>query len=74
METLNQIIRSKTDSNFNELVPKLLDESNKLAKELKFRLKINSFFSEFESRASNQFIFLSKNLERGIGVQGLVVI
>ena len=60
METLNQIIRSKTDSNFNELVPKLLDESNKLAKELKFRLKINSFFSEFESRASNQFNFFIK--------------
>ena len=57
---LNEKKRSKTNSNFNRLVPKLLEQSNKLTKELKNRIKLNSFFSEFESKASNQFNFFIK--------------
>ena len=57
---LNETKRSKTNSNFNKLVPKLLEQSNKLTKELKFRMKLNSFFSEFESKATNQFNFFIK--------------
>ena len=51
---------SKTNSNFNKLIPKLIEQSNKLTKELKYRIKLNTFFSEFESKASNQFKFFIK--------------
>ena len=50
----------KTNSNYNKLVPQLIEQSNKLTKELKYRLKLNTFFSEFESKASNQFKFFIK--------------
>lgn len=64
MESINVILSktraSKSNSNFNKLVPKLIEQSNKLTKELKYRIKLNSFFSEFESKASNQFNFFIK--------------
>lgn len=57
MESKFKTRSSKSNSNFNKLVPKLIEQSNKLAKELKDRIKLNSFFSEFELKASNQFNF-----------------
>lgn len=61
VKSLNQTNRSsKTNSYFNKLVPKLIEQSNKLSKELKYRMKLNAFFSEFESKASNQFNFFLK--------------
>ena len=60
INTLNETKRSKTNSNFNKLVPKLIEQSNNLTKELQYRMKLNNFFSEFESKASNQFNFFIK--------------
>ena len=57
---LNESKRSKTNSKFNKLVPQLIEQSNKLTKELKYRIKLNTFFSEFENKASNQFKFFIK--------------
>ena len=58
--TLSEKRTSKTNSNFNKLLPKLIEQSNKLTKELKYRIKLNSFFSEFESKASNELNFFIK--------------
>jgi hypothetical protein len=60
INTLNRKKRLKTDSYFNKLVPKLLEQSNKLTKELQDRMKLNAFFKEFETKASNQFNFFLK--------------
>ena len=37
----------------NILIPKLIDKSNNLTKEIKSRIKLNKIFSEFENKASN---------------------
>lgn len=57
---LNGTKNVKVNANYNKLVPQLIEQSNKLTKELKYRLKLNTFFSEFESKASNQFKFFIK--------------
>ena len=37
----------------NILIPRLIDKSNNLTKEIKSRIKLNKIFSEFENKASN---------------------
>ena len=39
----------------NILIPRLINESNNLTKEIKNRIKLNKIFSEFENKASNNF-------------------
>ena len=39
----------------NILIPRLINESNNLTKEIKNRMKLNKIFSEFENKASNSF-------------------
>ena len=39
----------------NILIPKLINKSNNLTKEIKNRIKLNKIFSEFENKASNNF-------------------
>ena len=39
----------------NILIPKLIDKSNYMTKEIKNRIKLNKIFSEFENKASNNF-------------------
>ena len=62
ISSLNKNKRTKTNSYFNRLVPKLLEQSNKLTKELENRMKLNSFFAEFETKAFNQSV--TRNIER----------
>ena len=37
----------------NILIPRLIDRSNSLTREIKSRMKLNKIFSEFENKASN---------------------
>ena len=60
INVLSEARKSRTNTNFNKLVPKLIEQSNKLTKELKYRIKLNTFFSEFESKASNELNFFIK--------------
>ena len=70
ISSLNKNKRTKTNSYFNRLVPKLLEQSNKLTKELENRMKLNSFFAEFETKAFNQFnFFLKESLTRYRGTR-----
>ena len=39
----------------NILIPRLINKSNDLTKEIKNRIKLNKIFSEFENKASNNF-------------------
>ena len=39
----------------NILIPRLINKSNNLTKEIKSRIKLNKIFSEFENKASNNF-------------------
>ena len=39
----------------NILIPRLINKSNNLTKEIKNRMKFNKIFSEFENKASNNF-------------------
>ena len=39
----------------NILIPRLINKSNNLTKEIKNRIKLNKIFSEFENKASNNF-------------------
>ena len=39
----------------NILIPRLINKSNNLTKEIKNRMKLNKIFSEFENKASNNF-------------------
>ena len=55
---------SSQSNNFKELIPKLIQKSNGLAQELNNRIKLNHIFSEFESKASNQFNFFIKESEK----------
>lgn len=49
---------------FNKLVPKLIEKSENLSKEIKYRMKLNHIFSEFESKSGNQFNFFIKESEK----------
>ena len=49
---------------FNNLVPKLIEKSEDLSKEIKYRIKLNHIFSEFETKSSNQFNFFIKESEK----------
>ena len=70
INALNDFRKSKTNTNFNKLLPKLIEQSNKLTKELKTRIKLNSFFSEFESKASNELnFFIKQSRTRYIGTK-----
>jgi len=60
MKNFNRTIAPNSKSDYSRLIPKLIEQSNNLKKELKLRLKCNTFFSEFESKASNQFNFFIK--------------
>ena len=60
MNKFNRTIESNSKSDYSRLIPKLIEQSNNLKNELKLRLKCNTFFSEFESKASNQFNFFIK--------------
>ena len=60
MKNFNRTIASNSKSDYSRLIPKLIEQSNNLKNELKLRLKCNTFFSEFESKASNQFNFFIK--------------
>ena len=60
MKNFNRTIASHSKSDYSKLIPKLIEQSNNLKNELKYRLKCNTFFSEFESKASNQFNFFIK--------------
>lgn len=60
MKNFNRTIASNIKLDYNKLIPKLIEQSNNLKRELKLRLKCNTFFSEFESKASNQFNFFIK--------------
>ena len=49
----------------NLLIPRLIDKSNNLTKEIKSRIKLNKIFSEFENKASNNFnYFISASNNR----------
>ena len=49
----------------NILIPKLINKSNILTKEIKNRIKLNKIFSEFENKASNNFnYFISASNQR----------
>jgi hypothetical protein len=49
----------------NLLIPRLIDKSNNLAKEIESRIKLNKIFSEFENKASNNFnYFISASNNR----------
>lgn len=45
----------------NYLVPKLINKTEDLQKELKTRMKLNKIFSEFENKASTQLNYFIKN-------------
>ena len=60
MKNFNRTIGTKSKSDYSKLIPKLIEQSNNLKNALKHRLKCNTFFSEFESKASNQFNFFIK--------------
>ena len=49
---------------FNILVPKLIEKSEDLSKEIKYRIKLNHIFSEFEAKSGNQFNFFIKESEK----------
>ena len=48
----------------NKLVPKLIEKSEDLSKEIKYRIKLNHIFSEFEAKSCNQFNFFIKESEK----------
>ena len=48
----------------NNLVPKLIEKSEDLSKEIKYRIKLNHIFSEFEAKSCNQFNFFIKESEK----------
>ena len=49
----------------NILIPKLINKSNNLTKEIKNRIKLNKIFTEFENKASNNFnYFISASNQR----------
>ena len=49
----------------NILIPRLINKSNILTKEIKNRIKLNKIFSEFENKASNNFnYFISASNQR----------
>lgn len=50
--------------NYKELIPKLIQKSKSLSKEIRKRMKLNHIFSEFENKASNQFNFFIKESEK----------
>lgn len=65
MKNISRKSRARTNSYYNKLVPELIEQSQKLTNEIKYRMKLNTFFSEFESKASNQFnYFLKESLKR----------
>ena len=49
---------------FNILVPKLIEKSEDLSKEIKYRIKLNHIFSEFEAKSGNQFNFFIKESKK----------
>lgn len=49
----------------NILIPKLINKSNSLTKEIKNRIKLNKIFAEFENKASSNFnYFISASNQR----------
>ena len=48
----------------NKLVPKLIEKSEDLSNEIKYRIKLNHIFSEFEAKSCNQFNFFIKESEK----------
>ena len=57
-------MKQEKEMNYKELIPKLIQKSKSLSKELKDRIKLNHIFSEFETKASNQFNFFIKESEK----------
>ena len=57
-------MKQTNKSNFHELIPKLIQKSKTLSREIKNRIKLNHIFSEFETKASNQFNFFIKESEK----------
>ena len=57
-------MKQEKELNYKELIPKLIQKSKSLSKELKNRIKLNHIFSEFETKASNQFNFFIKESEK----------
>ena len=54
-----------TSKALNILIPKLINKSNNLTKEIKNRIKLNKIFTEFENKASNNFnYFISASNQR----------
>ena len=52
----------------NILIPRLINESNNLTKEIKNRIKLNKIFSEFENKASNNLnYFITASRRRYTG-------
>jgi len=49
---------------FNKLVPRLIEKSEDLSKEMKYRIKLNHIFSEFEAKSGSQFNFFIKESEK----------
>ena len=45
-------------------MPKLIEKSEDLSKEIKYRIKLNHIFSEFEAKSGNQFNFFIKESEK----------
>ena len=57
-------MKQEKEFNYKELIPKLIQKSKSLSKELKDRIKLNHLFSEFETKVSNQFNFFIKESEK----------
>ena len=53
-------MKLEKEPRITQLVPKLIETSNGLSKEIKKRIKLNHIFSEFEAKATNHFNFFIK--------------
>ena len=65
MLTKKKLFKDQQPLNLNLLVPRLIDESKKMASEIKNRIRVNSIFSEFENKANSQFhFFINESCKR----------
>ena len=49
----------------NILIPRLIDKTQHLQKEMKSRIKLNKIFSEFENKATNKLnYFIANSVKR----------
>ena len=63
-EKIGNLIKKirKEKINLNTLVPQLIKESQIMSKDIKDRIRVNSFFSEFENKAKNEFHFFINDI------------